>query len=68
MHRIANSLDISLENLLGYVKQLESNVQSLNEEIEEKKSEKKYALEDYDVTLEDLEEYKASEPLFKSFA
>ena len=36
------------------------------EEIEEKKLEKQQALEDYDVTLESLEEYMENRPLFET--
>ena len=63
--RAVNSLDVSLENLPGYVKELVSNVQTLKEEIKEKRLEKQEALEDYEVTLESLEEYKANRPLFE---
>ena len=65
VERVCSSLDVSLENLPGYVKELENNVQTLIEEIQEKRLEKQEALEDYDVTLELLEEYDANRPLFE---
>jgi transcriptional regulator with XRE-family HTH domain len=65
LYRVANSLDVSLENLPGYVKQLENTIQTLIEEIQEKRLEKQEALEHYDVTLELLEEYDAERPLFE---
>ena len=65
LYRVCSSLDVSLENLPGYVKELENNVQTLIEEIQEKRLEKQEALEDYDVTLELLEEYDANRPLFE---
>ena len=63
--RGANILGIPLENLPDYLKRLENTVLSLQEEIKEKRLEKEEALEDYDVTLESLEEYKANRPLFE---
>jgi hypothetical protein len=65
LYRVSSSLDVSFENLPGYVKELENNVQTLIEEIQEKRLEKQEALEDYDVTLELLEEYDANRPLFE---
>jgi hypothetical protein len=44
---------------------LKNKVQTLEEEIREKRLEKQEALEDYDVTLESLEDYKANMPLFE---
>ena len=63
--RRANRLGIPLENLPSYVKRLEDTVHSLYEEIKQKRLEKEEALEDYDVTLELLEEYDANRPLFE---
>jgi hypothetical protein len=61
----ADRLDVSLESLPGYVKELENKVQMLEEEIREKRLEKQEALEDYGVTLESLEEYKANRQLIE---
>ena len=61
----ADRLNVSLESLPSYVKELKNNVQMLEEEINEKRLEKQEALEDYDVTLESLEDYKANRPSFK---
>jgi hypothetical protein len=63
--RGANILGNPLENLPDYLKWLENTVFNLQEEIKEKSLEKQEALEDYDVTLELLEEYKANRPLFE---
>jgi hypothetical protein len=49
----------------SYVKELKNKVQTLEEEINEKRLEKQEALEDYDITLEFLEEYKGNRPLFE---
>jgi len=65
LRRRANRLGIPLENLPSYVKRLEDTVHSLYEEIKQKRLEKEEALEDYDVTLELLEEYDANRPLFE---
>jgi hypothetical protein len=62
----ANNLGVPLERLPGHVKQLESDADRLTEEVEEKKLEKQEALEDYDVTLESLEEYMENRPLFET--
>lgn len=62
----ANKLGIPLDNLPSYVKELESNSHKLAEEIEEKRLEMQEALEDYDVTVELLEEYDANRPLFET--
>jgi hypothetical protein len=61
----ADRFDVPLESLPSYVKELENKVQTLEKEINEKRLEKQEALEDYDVTLESLEEYKANRPLFE---
>jgi len=62
---IADKLLIPLENLPNYIKQLESNVNRLAEEIEEKRLEKQDVLADYDATLELLEEYSANRHCLK---
>jgi hypothetical protein len=62
----ANNLGVPLEKLPSHVKQLESDADRLTEEIEEKKLEKQEALEDYDVTLESLEELMENRPLFET--
>lgn len=62
----ANNLGVPLERLPSHVKQLESDADRLTEEVEEKKLEKQEALEDYDVTLESLEEYMENRPLFET--
>lgn len=56
---------VSFENLPTYVKQLEKDADRLTEEIEEKRLEKQEALEEYNVTLESLEEYKENRPSFE---
>lgn len=61
----ADRFGLPLESLPGYVKELENKVQTLEEEINEKRLEKQEALEDIDVTLELLEEYKSNRPLFE---
>jgi transcriptional regulator with XRE-family HTH domain len=61
----ADKLGVPLENLPGYIKQLESNVQRLDREIEEKRLEKQDAIADHDATLDLLEEFSANRPLFK---
>jgi phenylalanyl-tRNA synthetase alpha subunit len=65
LRRRANRLGILLENLPSYVKRLEDTVHSLHEEIKQKRLEKEEALEDYDVTLELLEEYEANSHCLK---
>jgi hypothetical protein len=62
---IADKLGVPVENLPDYIKQLESSVNRLAEEIEQKKLEKQYALADYDATLELLEEFSANRPLLE---
>ena len=62
----ADKLGVPLENLPSHIKQLESNVQRLDREIEDKRLEKEDALADHDVTLELLEEFSANRPLFQS--
>lgn len=61
----ADRFGVPLESLPSYVKELKNKVQTLEEEINEKRLEKQEALDDYDVTLESLEEYKANRPLFE---
>lgn len=61
-----NKFGIPFENLPDYVQRLESEADTLIEQIEEKKLEKQEALEDYDVTLESLEEYMENRPLFET--
>ena len=61
----ADRLHVSLESLPSYVKELKNKVQMLEEEIKDKRLEKQEALEDYDVTLQVLEEYKANRPSFE---
>jgi hypothetical protein len=61
----ADKIGVSLENLPGYIKQLESSVQRLKREIEDKRLEKQDALADYDATLESLEEFSANRTLFE---
>jgi hypothetical protein len=62
----ADKLGVPLENLPSYIKQLESNAQRLDREIEDKRLEKQDALEDHDATLELLEEFSANRPLFET--
>jgi hypothetical protein len=61
----ADRFGVPLESLPSYVKELENKVQMLEEELREKRLEKQEALEDYDVTLESLEDYRANRPLFE---
>jgi hypothetical protein len=63
---VAERLGIPLEDLRGYVKELESNVDRLSVEVEEINLKKQDALEDYDLTLEVLDEYTADRPLFET--
>jgi uncharacterized phage infection (PIP) family protein YhgE len=64
---VAERLGIPFEDLRGYVKELESNVDRLSEEVEEINLKKQDALEDYDLTSEVLDEYTANRPLFEAY-
>ena len=62
----ADKLGVPLENLPNCIKQLQSNVNRLAEEIEDKKLEKQDAIADHDATLELLEEFSANRPLLET--
>ncbi|MBV9178196.1 MAG: hypothetical protein JO297_14290 [Nitrososphaeraceae archaeon] len=65
LRRRANRLGVPFENLPSYVKRLEDTVHILHEELKQKRLEKEEALEDYNVTMELLEEYDANRHSFE---
>jgi hypothetical protein len=75
--KMANSLEISLDEIPSRINQMKFEIILLNKkikkkqtekinldrEIEKKQTEKIYAIEDYNLTLMDLEDYRATRPL-----
>jgi transcriptional regulator with XRE-family HTH domain len=56
--------DVTLDELPSYIKQLEENAHNLLSEINQIKVDKQNALKNYDATLNLLQEFKNSRPLF----
>jgi transcriptional regulator with XRE-family HTH domain/regulator of replication initiation timing len=66
IYSAAEKLDVPLDELPSYIRQLKGNVQNLLIEIDQIKLEKQKALKDNDATLNVLEEFKKSRPLFNN--
>jgi regulator of replication initiation timing len=64
IYNTAGKLDVPLDELPGYIRQLKGNVQNLLSEINQIKLEKQKALKENEATLNILEEFKKSRPLF----
>jgi hypothetical protein len=60
----AEKLDVTLDELPSYIKQLEENAHNLLSEINQIKVDKQNALKNYDATLNLLQEFKNNRPLF----
>jgi hypothetical protein len=60
---LSQNLGMPVEQLPNYVIQKELELEKLNEEIEDVKMKKYLVLQNYDITMNDLEEYRSNKPL-----
>jgi hypothetical protein len=59
----AERLDVTLENLPNYIRELEYDAHKLRNEVQELNLQKQHAFQESNVTLDSLEEYKKNRPL-----
>jgi hypothetical protein len=68
MYSTANKLGVSLDRFPKYITELEDRIYTLRKEIDQTEAKKEGALRDYDVTLEQLQEYNANKPFIRQMS
>jgi transcriptional regulator with XRE-family HTH domain len=68
MYNTAHKLGVSLRRFPTYITELKDRIDTLRKEIDLTEAKKKDALRDYDVTLEQLQEYNANKPFIQKMS
>jgi transcriptional regulator with XRE-family HTH domain len=68
MYNTATKLGVSLDRFPKYITELEDRIYTLRKEIGQTEAKKEDALRDYDVTLEQLQEYNTNKPFIQKMS